>query len=114
MEVQVGKFGIISLKPGFYVYVGSAFGPGGLKARIGRHLKKQKKLKWHIDFLRQFLEIVDICCSEENTKLECVWAAKFATMGGEIPLKRFGASDCRCAAHLWYFNQLPELSWFKK
>ncbi|MGE5646166.1 MAG: DUF123 domain-containing protein [Acidobacteriota bacterium] len=24
------------LQPGFYVYVGSAFGPGGLRARIGR------------------------------------------------------------------------------
>jgi Uri superfamily endonuclease len=35
----IGKLGTLTLQPGYYVYVGSAFGPGGLKARIGHHRK---------------------------------------------------------------------------
>jgi Uri superfamily endonuclease len=42
----------ICLKPGLYVYVGSACGPGGLEARLRRHLcGKRKKMHWHIDRL---------------------------------------------------------------
>ena len=41
-----------SLKPGIYFYIGSARGPGGLRARLYRHFKNNKnKLFWHIDFL---------------------------------------------------------------
>ncbi len=40
----------ILLKPGYYVYVGSACGAGGLRARITRHLcGKRRRLHWHID-----------------------------------------------------------------
>ncbi|MFQ5579314.1 MAG: DUF123 domain-containing protein [Nitrospiria bacterium] len=34
---QVGRLGQINLKPGYYIYVGSAFGPGGVQARVSRH-----------------------------------------------------------------------------
>ena len=38
------------LRPGLYAYVGSAWGPGGLAARIERHLGlRRKRLWWHID-----------------------------------------------------------------
>ncbi|WP_429615053.1 DUF123 domain-containing protein, partial [Sphingobium olei] len=37
--------------PGWYVYAGSAYGPGGLRARIRRHLRRGKLLHWHIDHL---------------------------------------------------------------
>ena len=50
----IGKSGIkITLRPNtVLVYVGSAMGPGGLPARIKRHLVKSgKKLYWHIDYL---------------------------------------------------------------
>ncbi len=33
------------LAPGRYAYCGSAYGPGGLKARIGRHLRADKALR---------------------------------------------------------------------
>jgi Uri superfamily endonuclease len=32
-QPEIGKLGTLELKPGFYIYVGSAFGSGGLKAR---------------------------------------------------------------------------------
>ena len=40
------------LEPGIYAYVGSAWGPGGLIARVKRHLLRAfKRPKWHIDHL---------------------------------------------------------------
>ncbi len=40
------------LGPGIYVYVGSACGPGGLRARLSRHLcGRRRRLHWHIDRL---------------------------------------------------------------
>ncbi len=33
-RVRIGRLGVLALQPGFYVYVGSAFGSGGLAARL--------------------------------------------------------------------------------
>lgn len=50
--VQVGRWGPLAVRPGVYLYVGSAFGPGGVRARVGRHLRMRKKPHWHLDYLR--------------------------------------------------------------
>ena len=34
-RVEIGRLGAFDSVPGFYAYVGSAFGAGGLRARIG-------------------------------------------------------------------------------
>ena len=39
------------LAAGWHIYVGSANGPGGMRARIGRHLRTDKTIHWHIDRL---------------------------------------------------------------
>ena len=103
-SIKVGALGPLKIKKGYYVYIGSAFGPGGLKARISRHIKKSKKIRWHIDYLRKATEIVDIKFSTDKKRLECKWAAKFAENGGETPFKNFGSSDCKCFSHLFYFE----------
>ena len=51
-EIAVGKLGVLAAQPGFYVYVGSALGPGGLAARVGTHYRHAKRLRWHVDYLR--------------------------------------------------------------
>jgi Uri superfamily endonuclease len=56
-KIQVGKLGNFSFSPGWYVYTGSAFGPGGLAARVGRHVKQEKKCRWHIDYLSTRLAV---------------------------------------------------------
>jgi len=33
-RIQVGRLGTMRLQRGYYVYLGSALGPGGLRARI--------------------------------------------------------------------------------
>ena len=51
------------LEPGYYIYVGSAWGPGGLRSRIARHIKKDKKIHWHIDKITStpFTAVKTIC-----------------------------------------------------
>ena len=36
--LNMPRFGKLTLAAGQYAYVGSAHGPGGLRARVGRHL----------------------------------------------------------------------------
>ena len=110
-DIDVGKLGELAIKPGFYVYSGSAFGPGGLNARIGRHLRPLKKLRWHIDYLRR--EVDDIAAYFQiDSRNECAFAKALGTAGGEIPLKGFGSSDCRCVSHLFYFKLLAPFTKF--
>ena len=52
LEIVVGRLGVIQAERGYYVYVGSALGSGGLAARVGRHCRREKRLRWHVDYLR--------------------------------------------------------------
>lgn len=111
VNVEVGKLGELSVKPGFYIYSGSAFGPGGLNARIGRHLRRLKKLRWHIDYLRQEVDNV-AAYFLANARSECTFANELIIAGGEVPMKGFGSSDCRCISHLVYFTNLASFGKF--
>ncbi len=51
-DLTIGKLGCHHFSRGWYLYCGSAFGPGGLRARIGHHLKHSDKKHWHIDYLK--------------------------------------------------------------
>ena len=52
-RLRIGSLGEFDIVPGFYAYVGSAFGSGGLRARIGYHLESTAEPHWHIDDLPQ-------------------------------------------------------------
>lgn len=109
--IQVGKLGSMRVQPGFYAYVGSAFGPGGLRGRVERHWREEKILHWHIDFLRQVTSIIEVWADSSPQRQEHAWAQAFqAVPGSTIPLHRFGASDCRCEAHLFYWVSRPALA----
>jgi len=43
-QIEIGKLGTFLFKSGFYTYVGSAFGNGGLRNRLAHHLNISKKL----------------------------------------------------------------------
>ncbi|MGD1103787.1 MAG: DUF123 domain-containing protein [Terriglobia bacterium] len=51
-RIQIGRRGTMQLQRGYYVYLGSALGPGGLRARIAHHQKLSTRPHWHIDYLR--------------------------------------------------------------
>jgi Uri superfamily endonuclease len=97
--------GDFEFPPGYYVYLGSALGPGGLKARVGRHLRAGKKLKWHLDYISSVFHPVALRCELSTVSLECEWAAKLADGGGGVIAPGFGSSDCSCPSHLLFFNK---------
>ncbi len=100
--IQIGRGGRICVKPGYYTYIGSAFGPGGLRARVSRHLRKEKRKHWHIDYLREFMEPVGAWYTHDRQRLEHIWARSLSKMGGLISTHGFGCSDCDCDSHLFH------------
>ncbi len=113
--VRVGALGLFTLPPGWYLYLGSAHGPGGLQARIARHRRTEdKRLHWHIDYLRAEATLVQVWTYTGPERLECAWAAAAAALpGAALVVPRFGASDCRCPSHLFHYPRPPDLSAFE-
>ncbi len=92
--------GTIELAPGGYLYCGSARGPGGLRARIARHLRADKALHWHIDHLTRHAAVEDVIALPGRFECELVDRLR-ALPGVGVPVAGFGSSDCRrCPAHL--------------
>ena len=44
-RLEIGRLGTFDVVPGFYAYVGSAFGAGGLRTRMARGGKDEKLLR---------------------------------------------------------------------
>ena len=70
--ITIGRLGTIQFPGGCYAYVGSAM--NGLKARLDRHLRGDKKLHWHIDYLLQEATISNIVICETGDRIECAIA----------------------------------------
>jgi Uri superfamily endonuclease len=88
-----------SLKPGHYAYCGSAYGPGGIRARVSRHLRRDKPQRWHVDRLTAVGRIAQVAVRPNGR--ECLLVNEILDLGGSIPIPGFGSSDCRrCRAHL--------------
>jgi Uri superfamily endonuclease len=101
-RLRIGALGRFDFPAGWYLYVGSARGPGGLAARVGRHLRSSPKRYWHIDYLRRVASVEDVWWREGVERRECAWARAIGAWEGvEVVAPRFGASDCGCEAHLW-------------
>jgi len=100
VSLGLPRLGNPVLAPGLYLYCGSANGPGGVRARLGRHLRRDKILRWHIDYLSgAAAEIAGIVVPEAN---ECGLLGRASAFPGtKMPVPGFGSSDCRiCPAHL--------------
>jgi len=107
-HVKVGRLGRFEVLLGFYVYVGSAFGPGGLASRVARHQATAKTLRWHVDYLREVTELAEAWYTHDEARRECTWADVFVQMpGASLPLTGFGCSDCACRSHLFQLGAKP-------
>jgi Uri superfamily endonuclease len=107
-KVEIGKLGLRIFPRGYYIYTGSA--KRNLTQRLERHLKKKKKHHWHIDYLTTRGQIEQILVDSSGRMTECKRAKRMIShLGGEIVVPRFGSSDCRCPAHLAYFETKPFL-----
>src|SRR5581483_5786349 len=47
--LRVGELGTFDFPAGYYAFLGSAFGAGGVRKRTERHLTRRSKMKWNID-----------------------------------------------------------------
>ena len=68
--LAAGRLAPVELTPGDFVYVGSARGSGGLRRRVGRHLRADKKPHWHIDALAALAPVVRIWYVESAERRE--------------------------------------------
>lgn len=112
-RISVGQLGEFSFAEGFYCYVGSAMGPGGLTARLARHLRHRKKPHWHVDYFLQHGVVVEIWEIQSTETLECECAQTMLSLdGAQAPIQGFGSSDCSCETHLIYFSSHPSFCAF--
>ena len=100
VRVRIGLLGEFDFPAGRYIYTGSAW--RNFEARVARHLRREKSLRWHIDYLLAApgVRIVEVIRLSED---EC--PINRATPGS-LPVPGFGASDCRagCGSHLKYLS----------
>ncbi len=106
-SIGVGRLGEFDFPAGHYLYVGSALGPGGLAARLGRHRKlagnSNKRLHWHVDFLREQAQLLEVWYRQQPQRLEHKWANAIGRLADTIVLvPGFGSSDCNCSSHLYH------------
>lgn len=113
--IEVGALGELTVRPGRYIYVGSAFGPGGVRARVRRHARGGGARHWHIDCLRAATRLEAAWYTHDPTRRECIWAAGLRSWRtARVPLDGFGASDCDCPAHLVAVSSAPSLAAFRE
>lgn len=100
LRLDLPRLGDPVLDAGWYIYAGSARGPGGLAARIGRHFRRDKPVHWHVDRLTTVAGYIAALAVPDGR--ECALIARLAASSGfAVPLPGFGSSDCRrCASHL--------------
>ncbi len=99
-RIVVGALGPVAFPRGCYLYLGSARGPGGIRARLGRHLRGGERRRWHVDHLAAAAEVAGGFAVPGGR--ECALVRRLlAVPGVSVPAPGFGSSDCpRCPAHL--------------
>lgn len=114
IRIRIGSLGEIAFFKGFYIYVGSAMGPGGLQARVKRHFQKSKRrMHWHIDYISNAMDVWSAYICTDPTNQEHNWAHQLQTFDDTSVVASIGCSDCRCASHLFHRWVLPDESFFK-
>lgn len=97
LPIALPKRPPVTLPPGRYLYCGSAKGPGGIRARVGRHMRREKSIRWHVDHLTCHGVVRGAWVFPDGD--ECALVATLAHLPSPIP--GFGSSDCpHCRSHL--------------
>ncbi len=128
--VTVGALGTFDFPAGYYGYVGSAFGPGGVRARTDRHRRRDIARKlWNIDHMKPPFRAIEVWWTHDTIKRECSWSIALSTIPGfDCPAAGFGSHDCRvnradgfgspdaslCRAHLYYSPDPPDVHDFAR
>ena len=107
--LAIGRLGRCDFAAGYYLYVGSAFGMGGIAARLAHHEHPAKaRPHWHVDYLRPHVALIESWGVATNAHLESCWARRLAAAPEiGIPAPGFGASDSDFTSHLLYSGARP-------
>ncbi|MFP4056913.1 MAG: GIY-YIG nuclease family protein [Candidatus Brocadiia bacterium] len=108
----IGRLGRFRFPAGYYVYCGSA--QRALAARLARHRRRSKALRWHIDYLLALpgARLLATRAYPSDRRQECALnQAVQEQAGARVVAAGFGSSDCRsgCPAHLTCFPHRPRL-----
>ena len=104
-KIDCRSFNNIIFPKGYYYYAGSA--QKNLSKRIERHIRRDKKIHWHIDYLTAHPDFIIkevLLFKDKKKSFECLLSKdlnnKFGLITGAL---NFGNSDCdKCATHLYY------------
>jgi Uri superfamily endonuclease len=106
VTLTIGALGRMKFNKGYYLYTGRA--KRGLRSRVGRHLRKKKKRRWHIDYFLTRGRIIKIFYYHGRLD-ECIINYEvLKRVKGQV-VKNFGSSDCRCRGHLIRIDEEPDL-----
>lgn len=101
-SITIGKLGTFEFAEGIYIYTGSAM--RNLEQRVARHLRKEKTIRWHIDYLLadSDVEIIETRVFPSMQRKECeINLNEIHSGNAKVLVVGFGSSDCRkCPAHL--------------
>ncbi len=116
ITLEIGKLGNQKFPMGYYTYTGSALGKGSniLKHRLSRHLRKEKRKFWHIDYLlaNENVSIEAILVVETRKMMECEINTTIKSLNqAVVQVKGFGSSDCKnnCKTHLLHFPEVDKV-----
>ena len=104
-RIRVGGLAEMEFPMGFYAYVGSAM--AGLQARLSRHLRRSKRVRWHVDYLLREGIVRGVIYASTQERLECELARRLEEVFRSFP--GFGSSDCRCPSHLFFSEEVRAL-----
>ncbi len=105
-RIRVSRIGVFDFPAGFYAYIGSA--QNNLESRIKRHMRSEKRFYWHIDYLLKYGQVIHVYKFAGKKDKECVLSHKISNLNNaSINVKGFGSSDCSCASHLYFFQDVP-------
>ena len=109
-DVNVGAIGRLTFKKGLYAYVGSA--QNNLEQRVKRHLRKEKRRFWHVDYFldNDAAKVVEVFQQQVDKAEECAIAGVIGERGE--PVDGFGSSDCGCKSHLFRIGDFGFLQEF--
>lgn len=115
-RIRVGALGGFLFPSGYYTYTGRAM--RALPARVARHARRAKPLRWHIDYFRRHARFIGVRAAastrpgeEERLARALLALARKRTGERAVPAPGFGASDSSCPAHLFYWgDSLPAFS----
>ncbi len=116
-RIEIGRLGTFDIRPGFYAYVGSAFGAGGLRARLGHHIESVATPHWHIDYLMAIATPIEVWHAASDRKLERDWVGLLESDPRfSCPIPRFGSSDYHRSrtSHLFFSKRRPSFQRFEQ